>query len=66
MQIDNVKDIEIVMSLYNLIECSNNYSNTSGSLWKYYKNIPAINNNGDIFLILMELMVLIHLILKEK
>ena len=54
------------MSTYNLLECSNNYSNTSGSLWKYYKNIPAINNNGDIFLILMELMVLIHLILKEK
>ena len=33
--IDNAQDIDIVMSMYNLIEYSNNYSKTSGSLWKY-------------------------------
>ena len=32
---DNAQDIDIVMSMYNLIEYSNNYSKTSGSLWKY-------------------------------
>ena len=32
-EIDNAKDIDIVMSMYNLIEYSNNYSKTSGSLW---------------------------------
>ena len=32
----------------NLIEYSNNYSKTSGSLWQYCKNIPAVINNGDI------------------
>ena len=25
------------MPMYNLIEYSNNYSKTSGSLWEYYK-----------------------------
>ena len=33
--IDNAKDIDIVMSMYDLIEYSNNYSKTSGSLWQY-------------------------------
>ena len=32
-QIDNDKDIDIVMPKYSLIEYSNNYSKTSGSLW---------------------------------
>ena len=31
--IDNVKDIDVVMPMYNLIEYSDNYSKTSGSLW---------------------------------
>ena len=32
-QIDNTKDIDIVMPMYNLIEYRDNYSKTSGSLW---------------------------------
>ena len=36
------------MPMYNLIEYSDNYSKTFGSLWKYCKEIPAINNNGSI------------------
>ena len=36
------------MPMYNLIEYSDNYSKTSGSLWQYCKDIPAVNNNGDI------------------
>ena len=47
-QIDNAKDIDIVMPMYNLIEYSDNYSKTSGSLRPYCKDIPAVNNNGDI------------------
>ena len=31
-QVDNAKDIDIVMPMYNLIEYSNNYAKTSGSL----------------------------------
>ena len=41
--IDTAQDIDIVMSMYSLIEYSDNYSTTSGSLWQYYKDEP--NNN---------------------
>ena len=42
-QVDNAKDIDIVMPMYNLIEHSDNYVKTSGSLWQYYRVEP--NNN---------------------
>ena len=41
--IDNAHDIDIVMPIYNLIEYSDNYSKTSGSLWQYYKDDPNDN-----------------------
>ena len=46
-QIDNAKDIDIVMPMYNLIEYSDNYAKTTGSLWQYCKDIPARNANTD-------------------
>ena len=36
------------MPMYNLREYSDNHSKTSGGLWQYCKDIPAINNNDDI------------------
>ena len=36
------------MPMYNLIEYSDNYSKTSGSLWHYTKDIPAVNNDNAI------------------
>ena len=47
-QVDNAKDIDIVMPMYNLIEYSDNYSKTSGSLWQYCKDIPAVDNNASV------------------
>ena len=47
-QIDNAKDIDIVMPMYKLIEYSNNYAKTAGSLWQYCNDIPARNNNNEI------------------
>ena len=47
-QIDNAEYIVIVMPMYSLIEYSDNYSRISGSLWQYCKDIPAVNNDGDI------------------
>ena len=47
-QVDNAKDIDIVMPMYNLIKYSDNYSKTSGSLWQYCKDIPAVDNNNVI------------------
>ena len=66
IQVDNAKYINIVMPMYNLIEYSDDCSKTSGSLWQYCEDIPAVNNNGVILLILMGLLLLIHLILKQK
>ena len=34
------------MPMYNLIEYSNNYSKTSRSLWKHFRDEPTVNGNG--------------------
>ena len=47
-QIGNAKDIDIVMPMYNVIEYSDNYAKTTGSLWQYCKDIPALNANDEI------------------
>ena len=47
-QIDNAKDIDIVMPIYNLIEYIDNYWETFRNLCQYYKDIPAVNNSGDV------------------
>ena len=36
------------MSIYNLIECSDNYSKTSGILWQYCRDGPAVNDDSAI------------------
>ena len=36
------------MPMYNLIECSNDYSKTSGRLWQYYRAQPALTDAGAI------------------
>ena len=47
-QLDNAKEIDIVIAVYNLLEYSNNYSKSSGSLFQYYRDEPALNNDGAI------------------
>ena len=55
--IEDADDLDIVMSMYNLLEYSENYRKTIGSLYNYYRdeltndNIPADNvfNNIRIF-----------------
>ena len=39
-QVHNAKDIDIVMPMYNLIEYSDNYVKTTGSLWQYFRDEP--------------------------
>ena len=36
------------MPIYSLIEYSDNYLKTSGSLWQYYRDDPDLNNDGVI------------------
>ena len=47
-QVDNAKDIDVVMSSYNLIEYRNNYSKTSGRLWQYHRDEPFLDDDGVI------------------
>ena len=46
--VDDAKYIDIIMHMYDLIEYSDNYSKTSGSLWQYTKDIPALDDNNEI------------------
>ena len=46
--LDNAKYLDIVMAMYNSIEYSDNYSKTSGSLWQYCKDIPAVNDDNAV------------------
>ena len=48
IQIDDAQDIDVVMPMYNLIECSVAYSKTSGGLWQYYIDELALDNNNNI------------------
>ena len=34
--------------MYNLTGYRDNYSKASGSLWQYYRDGPALNDDGDI------------------
>ena len=45
--VDDVEDLDLVMTVYNLIEFSSNYSEATGCLWFYSKD-EANNFNADI------------------
>ena len=45
--VDEANHIYIAMPMYNLIEYSDNYSDTSGSLWQF-KRDEVSNNNADL------------------
>ena len=53
-QIGNAKDIDIVTPMYNLIEYSDNYAKTTGSLWQYCKDISARNDANNAIIIFAE------------
>ena len=46
-QVDNGKDIDIKMPMYNLIEYSDNYAKTTGSLWQYFGDEPDDNQEDS-------------------
>ena len=47
-QPDNAEEIGIVMPMYNLIEYSDAYLKTFGSLWQYYGDETSTDNNNNI------------------
>ena len=44
--VDKTEHINIAMRMYNLIECNDNYSDTSGSLWQFKRD--EIEENFDL------------------
>ena len=43
---DNADNIDIIMPMYNLIEYSVNYWDTSGSLWQFKRDEENMNNEN--------------------
>ena len=44
-QIENAKDIDVVMPMYKLIKCSDNYAKTTGSLWQFFRDEPVADED---------------------
>ena len=44
--VDNADNLDIVMPIFNLIEYSDNYLDTSGSLWQFKRDEQNINNGN--------------------
>ena len=42
-QVDNAKDIDIIMPMYNLVEYNDNYAKSTGSSWQYFRDEPNDN-----------------------
>ena len=45
--LDTAENIDIIMPMYNLIQYSDNYSDTSGSLREFNRDESPMNNNGN-------------------
>ena len=48
---DNAEDLDVAISMYNLLEYSNNYRKTTGTLWNYYRDEPSnpLSSNSGSF-----------------
>ena len=46
--VDNIDNFDIIMAMYNLIEYSDNYSDTSGSLWQFKRDESPVTNAGNL------------------
>ena len=51
IKIDNAENLDVVMPMYNLLEYSNNYRKTTGSLWNYNRDQPSdpLSTNSESF-----------------
>ena len=46
--VDAAENLDIVMPMYNLIEYSDNYQDSSATLYQYKRDEPPVDNNGAI------------------
>ena len=51
VKINNAEDLDVAMSMYNLLEYSKNYRKTTASLWNYYRDKPSnpLSSNSESF-----------------
>ena len=51
VQIDNAKDLDVVITMYNLLEYSKNYRKTTGNMRNYYRDEPIkpLSSNSESF-----------------
>ena len=51
IQLGNAEDLDVVIPMYNLLEYSKKYRNTTGSLWNYYRDEPSdpLSSNSESF-----------------
>ena len=47
-EVDNAKDTDVVMAMYNLAEFSDIYSKKCRNVWQYYRDEPALYSNNNI------------------
>ena len=45
--IDTAENLDIIISMYNLIKYSGNYSDTSGSFWQFKRDVQNMNDCGN-------------------
>ena len=45
--VDDANNLDIIMPMYNLIEYSDNYSDTSGGLWQFKRDESPITNDEN-------------------
>ena len=43
-QVNNLKGLDVIILMYNLLEYSSNYSKTSRSLYHFHRDKPSLNN----------------------
>ena len=48
MQVGDAQYMDAVIPMYNLTKYSDNYSKTSGILWQYCRDEPALDDDGAV------------------
>ena len=46
--VDSAENLDVAMAMYNLIEYSDNYSDTSGSLWQFKRDEENMKNGNPV------------------
>ena len=45
--VETAENLDIIMSMYNLLEYSDNYADSSGSLWQFKRDEQNMNNDRN-------------------